>query len=201
MEIHGDSNLVIQQTQGIWRTRDEKLKPYHAYLDLLVDRFEELRCIHLPRAENQFDDALATLAFVIEILMGVTMRSLLIETRSAPAYCCLIGDIEDQDGLPWYHDIYQFLSCGAYPESTTIKDKRVLRQLVTRFVICGESLYRRSPDGLLLLCLDRISANRVMREVHERVCGPHMGGHMLAQKIMRTSYFWLTMKADCCQFI
>ena len=37
LEIHRDSNLVIQQTQGIWRTRDEKLKPYHAYLDLLVD--------------------------------------------------------------------------------------------------------------------------------------------------------------------
>ena len=52
LEIHGDSNLVIQQTQGIWRTRDENLKPYHAYLDLLVDRFDELRYIHLLRAEN-----------------------------------------------------------------------------------------------------------------------------------------------------
>ncbi|RVW84162.1 hypothetical protein CK203_053596 [Vitis vinifera] len=56
LEINGDSNLVIQQTQGIWRNQDEKLKPYHAYLDLLVD-------------------------------------------RSAPAYCCLIGDIEDQDEM------------------------------------------------------------------------------------------------------
>ena len=36
LEIHGDSNLVIKQTQGIWRTQDEKLKPYYAYLDLLV---------------------------------------------------------------------------------------------------------------------------------------------------------------------
>ena len=72
-EIHGDSNLVIQQTQGIWRTRDEKLKPYHAYLDLLVSRFDELRYIHLPRAENQFADALATLASAIEIPAGVTM--------------------------------------------------------------------------------------------------------------------------------
>ena len=34
------------------------------------------------------------------------MRPLLIETRSAPAYYCLIGDIEDQDEIPWYHDIY-----------------------------------------------------------------------------------------------
>ena len=97
LEIHGDSNLVIQQTQGIWRTRDEKLKSYHAYLDLLVDRFDELRYIHLLRAENQFADALATLASVIEIPTGVTVRPLLIETRSAPTYCCLIGDIEDQD--------------------------------------------------------------------------------------------------------
>ena len=82
------------------------MKPYHSYLDLLVDRFEELRYIHLPRVENQFANALSTLASVIEILVGVTVRPLLIETRSAPAYCCLIGDIEDQDELPWYHDIY-----------------------------------------------------------------------------------------------
>ena len=71
LEIHRDSNLVIQQTQGIWRTRDEKLKPYHAYLDLLVTRFDELRYIHLPRAENQFADVLATLAYVVEIPAGV----------------------------------------------------------------------------------------------------------------------------------
>ena len=28
-----------------------------------------------------------------------------------------------------------------------------------------------------------------------------MGGHMLARKIMRTGYFWLTMDMDCCQFV
>ena len=112
---------------------------------------------------------------MIEIPAGVTMQPLLIDTRSAPTYYCLIGDIEDQDGLPWYHDIYQFLSCGAYLKSATVKDRRALRQLATRFVICGESLYRRSPDGLLLLCLDCAFPDRVLREVHTRVCGPHMG--------------------------
>ena len=29
----------------------------------------------------------------------------------------------------------------------------------------------------------------------------HMGGHMLAHKIMRTSYFWLAMETNCCQFV
>ncbi|WKA12872.1 hypothetical protein VitviT2T_030220 [Vitis vinifera] len=87
------------------------------------------------------------------------------------------------------------------PEVATAKDRRALRHLATRFVICGDTLYRRSADGMLLLCLDRASADRVMREVHSGVCGPHMGGHMLARKIMRTSYFWLTMEIDCCQFV
>ena len=75
-------------------------------MDLLVDRFDELRYIHLPRVENQFADVLATLASIIEIPTRVTIRPLLIETRSAPVYCRLIGDIEDQDELPWYPDIY-----------------------------------------------------------------------------------------------
>ena len=177
------------------------MKPYHAYLDLLVARFDELRYIHLPRAENQFSDALATLASVVEIPAGVTVRPLMIETRSAPAYCCFIGDIENQDELPWYHDIYQFLSCGAYPKTATPKDRRALRQLATIFSICGDALYRRSLDGLLLLCLDRASADRVMREVHAGVCGPHMGGQMLTRKIMRTGYFWLTMETYCYKFV
>ena len=81
------------------------------------------------------------------------------------------------------------------------KDKRALRQLTTRFVICGETLYRRSTDGMSLLCLDCTSADRVMREVHAGVCGPHMGGHMLACKIMRIAYFWLTIEIDFCQFV
>ena len=76
-----------------------------------------------------------------------------------------------------------------YPELATTKDKRALRQLATGFVICGDALYRRSLDGLLLLCLDRASADRVIREVHVGVCGPHMGGHMLTRKILGLATF------------
>ena len=176
LEIHGDSNLVIQKTHGIWRAQDEKLKPYHAYLDLLVGRFDELRYTHLPRVENHFADVLATLASVIEIPTEVIVRPLLIETRFVPSYYYLIRDFEDQDELPWYHDIYQFLLCKAYPKSASAKDRRALRHLAARFVVCGDALYKRSSDGLLLLCLDHASANRVMIEVHVGVWCPHMGG-------------------------
>ena len=126
------------------------------------------------------------------------MWPLLIETRFVPTYCCLIGEIEGQVELPWYLDIHQVLSYGTYHESTSAKDRRALRQLATRFVICGDALYRRSLDGVLLLCIDLAIADKVIREVHTGVYGPHMGGHMLARKIMRIGYFWLTMENNCC---
>ncbi|WJZ94963.1 hypothetical protein VitviT2T_013768 [Vitis vinifera] len=168
MEVFGDSNLVLRQIQGEWKTRDAKLRPYHTYLELLVGRFDDLRYTHLPRAQNQFVDALATMASMIDIPADATVRPLLIESRSAPAYCCLIDDTEIDNGLPWYHDIYHFMRLGAYPEAATAKDRRALRQLAARFVICGETLYRRSVDGMLLLCLDLASTDRVMREFVQR---------------------------------
>ena len=119
-----------------------KLRPYHAYLELLVGRFDDSRYTHLLRAQNQFVDALATLASVIDIPAYTIVRLLLIESRSVPAYCCLIDDVELDDGLPCYHDIYQILKLGAYPKAATAKDKRALRQLDARFVICGGTLYR-----------------------------------------------------------
>ena len=50
--------------------------------------------------KNQFADALATLASSVDISIDVVIRPLLIESRFAPAYCCLTGEIEVQDDLP-----------------------------------------------------------------------------------------------------
>ena len=74
MEVFGDSNLVLRQIQVDWRTRDVKLKSYHAYLNLLVRRFDDLRYTHLPRAQNHFADALATLASFVDFSIDVVIR-------------------------------------------------------------------------------------------------------------------------------
>ena len=70
---------------GDWKTRDVKQKPYHAYLELLIENFEELEYIHLLRAQNQFVDALTTLASIVDIPTNVIVHPLLIKTRYAPS--------------------------------------------------------------------------------------------------------------------
>ena len=96
---------------------------------------------------------------MIDILEDVVVWPLRVETRVIPAYCFLIDESRFDDGLSWYHFIYQFLRYDTYLEVVTAKDERALRQLATRFVIRGETLYRHATDGMLLLCLDRYSAN------------------------------------------
>ncbi|RVW60285.1 hypothetical protein CK203_084073 [Vitis vinifera] len=60
IDIRPTNNIVEFRASG--KTRDAKLRPYHAYLELLVMRFDDLRYTHLPKVQNQFVDALATLA-------------------------------------------------------------------------------------------------------------------------------------------
>ena len=77
-----------------------------------------------------------------------------------------------------YYGIMIFISFfryDTYPEAVTAKGRRALRQLATRFVIHEETLYRRTVDGVLLLCINRDSVDRVMREVYAGVCGPPHG--------------------------
>ena len=45
--------------------------------------------------------------------------------------------------------------------------------------------------------MDATEAEQIMKEIHESKCGPHMNGHLLARKIMRLRYYWMTIESDC----
>lgn len=70
-----------------------------------------------------------------------------------------------------------------------------------QFVICGDRLYKRSTNNILLRCLDEREAKEMIIQVHEGVCGPHMNGHRLAKKRLRLGYYSCTMERDCIHFV
>ena len=63
----------------MWKVKEEHLKPYQQYLEDLTKTFDDIGYTIIPRTHNQFADALATLASMVEILEGVWMRPLEIE--------------------------------------------------------------------------------------------------------------------------
>ena len=62
-------------------------------------------------------------------------------------------------------------------------------------------LYKRAPIGVHLICIEKAEAQSLVEEIHEGVYGPHMNGTVLAKKIARQGYFWLTMETYYQKFI
>lgn len=55
------------------------------------------------------------------------------------------------------------------------------------------ALYRRSYLGPSLKCIDTDKANYFIREIHEGLCGIHMGAKMVVARAMRAGYYWPAM--------
>ncbi|XP_070045388.1 uncharacterized protein [Nicotiana tomentosiformis] len=110
-------------------------------------------------------------------------------------YCAHIE--EETDGNPWFRDIREYLAKREYPEHTNHSQKRILWRLSNNFFISGGILYRRTPDLGLLRCVDAKEASKLLEEIHAGTCGPHMNGFVLAKKILRAGYFWMTMETNC----
>ncbi|XP_070018099.1 uncharacterized protein [Nicotiana sylvestris] len=160
----------------------------------MMKRFPKIEFKHVPRIQNVFADALATLASMIQHPDKNFINPVPVRIHNQPAYCVHVE--EETDGKPWFHDIKEYLAKGEYPKQANHTQKRTLRRLSNHFFQSGETLYRKTPDLGLLRYVDAKEVSRLLEEIHAGTCGPHMNGFVLAKKIFRAGYFWMTTKTD-----
>ncbi|XP_070045689.1 uncharacterized protein [Nicotiana tomentosiformis] len=154
----------------------------------------------LPNLHILIDNyALATLSSMIKHPEKNFIDPISIGIHKQPAYYAHIE--EESNGNPLFHDIKEYLAKGEYPEHSTYTQKCMLRRLANHFFQSGGILHRRTPDLRLLQCVDAKQASRLLEEIHVGICGPHMNGFVLAKKILRAGYFWITMETDCIKHV
>ena len=100
--------------------------------------------------------------------------------------------IEEEEVL-WYYDIVKFLELEANPDGANKRKHHFFRMMAIQYILCGGQLYRKSYDCIHLRCLKKEEAEKVMEEVHQGICGPHINGRMLANKILRMGCYWNTI--------
>src|SRR4051812_16339670 len=199
LDVYGDSALVINQIKGEWETRHPGLIPYKDYARRLLTFFNKVEFHHIPRDENQMADALATLSSMYKVNFHNEEPQITIRRLDRPAHVFAVE--EETDEKPWYFDIKHFLQTQEYPLGASNKDKKTLRRLVGSFFINADVLYKGNYDMVLLRCVDRHEADMLMHEIHEGSFGTHANGHSMAKKMLRASYYWLTMESDCYKFV
>ncbi|XP_070009975.1 uncharacterized protein [Nicotiana sylvestris] len=173
----GDSDLLVHQIQGEWATKNSKILPYLHHVQELRKRFMKIEFRQVPKIQNELANTLATLSSMIQY----------------PDKNFIDPIPEETDRKPWFHDIKEYLAKGVYPEHANHTQKRTLRRLSNHFFHSGGNLYRRTPDLGLLRCVDAKEASKLLEDIHAGTYDPHINGFVLAKKILRVNYFWMTM--------
>ena len=61
-------------------------------------------------------------------------------------------------------------------------------------------LFRHGFTHPILVCVSGYQYTRIMDELHEGICGSHVGGRSLASKVVRAEYYWPIVREDCMRY-
>ncbi|XP_076936841.1 uncharacterized protein LOC143604159 [Bidens hawaiensis] len=157
----------------------------------LMQQFTSCKVVHIKRSENRPADALSKLASTSFEHMGRDVRIEVLDTPSVPQHQVLVIQTGTSSRM---RPIVDYLSSGTLPEDRA--EARKIRYKALCNQVHEGVLFRKSFLGLLLRCVDAEESNYVIREIHEGICGLHVGPRMVVAKIMNAGYYWPGMHMD-----
>jgi hypothetical protein len=89
---------------------------------------------------------------------------------------------------PWYDDIRFCLEHGSALCHLDPAKRRALRLNSASFHLVNGILFLQNSDGVLMRCLEKDEAEKVLLELHVGEAGGHFGGDTTAHKVLRSGY-------------
>ena len=197
LEVYSDSQLVVRQIEDTYEAKSERMILYLQKVLDLLKKFVLVRVKHVPRAENSRVDALAKLATTSQEDLG---RSTPVEYLAEPfidPYNVVIVPVESVPS--WMDPIWEYIIGGSLPDDP--KEAAKIRARSARFTNHKGSLYKRGFFTPFLKCIAGEDTEYVLREVHEGICGNHIGARALAGKVLRQGYYWPTILKDATDLV
>ncbi|XP_070054212.1 uncharacterized protein [Nicotiana tomentosiformis] len=198
VEAKCDSLLVVNQVNGTFEVKEERMQRYLDKLHVTLHRFREWTLQHVPQDQNSEADALANLGSSVgddKFNSGMVvqlMKSVVEEGHAEINLTSLIWD--------WRNKYTDYLKIGKLPSDP--KESRVLYTKAARFSLSEDgTLFRRAFDGPLAIFLGQGDTEYILREVHEGTCENHSGAESLVRKIIRAEYYWIDMEKDAKEFV
>ncbi|XP_070014982.1 uncharacterized protein [Nicotiana sylvestris] len=105
-----DLDLLIHQVREEWATKNSKILPYLHHVQELRKRFTKTELQQVPKVQNEFADALATLSSMIQHPDKNFIDPILVKIHDHPAYYAHVE--EETDGKTWFYGIKKYLAKG-----------------------------------------------------------------------------------------
>ena len=98
-------------------------------------------------------------------------------------------------GETWITPYQSYLADGVLPLEP--KKARKIKKNSSKYILIDGKLFKHGFPHLVLVCVSDEKCMRIMAELHEGICGSHIGGRSLSSKAIRAGYYWPTMRGDC----
>ena len=197
LEICSDSQLVVRQIEDTYKAKSGRMILYLRKVRDLLKKFVLVQVRHVPRAENSRADALAKLATALQEDLS---RSTPVEYLAEPSIdLCdvVVAQVGSESSL--MDPIWDYIIDGCLLDDP--KDAAKVKVRSVRFTNHKESLYKRGFFTSILKCIAGKDTEYVLREVHEGICGNHIGARALAGKVLRQGYYWPTILKDATNLV
>ena len=163
----------------------------------LLKKFMLVQVKHVPRAENSRADALAKLATAPQEDLS---SSTPVEYLAEPSIdLCDVQVAQIRSEPNWMDPIWDYIIDERLPDDP--KEAAKIRTRSARFTNHKGSLYKRGFFTPILKCIAGTDTKYVLREVHEGICGNHIGARALAGKVLRQGYYWPTILRDATDLV
>lgn len=100
-----------------------------------------------------------------------------------------------------YADIIYYLKNGYALSHLDHTKKRDMRLKAKQYQLINDVLFRKNYDSVLLRCLEKTEAEKVLQELHDGPAGKHYAGDATAHKILRVGYYWPTLFKDSHSYV
>ena len=96
--------------------------------------------------------------------------------------------------------IIRFLREDILPEERIEADK-IRRKATSYWLSEDHKLYKRSFLGPYLLCVHPKLTESLLEELHEGICGSHIGSRSLAHRAITQCYWWPKMQNETLEYV
>ena len=197
LEVHSDSQLVVRQIEDTYEAKSETMVLYIQKVRDLLKKFVLVQVKYVPRTENSRADALAKLATALQEDIGGSTPVEYLAEPSIDLYSMMVAPV---GFVPSCMDlIWDYINDGSLPDDP--KEAAKIRVRSSRFTNHKGSLYKRGFFTPFLKCIAGEDTEYVLREVHEGICGNHIGARTLAGKVLRQGYYWPTILKDATDLV
>eukprot|EP00253_Pinus_taeda_P027377 PITA_27377 len=225
LKVFGDSEIIVKQVRNTIHCLSHHLKHYQSLVQELTSHFLAFNISSIPRSQNSAADLLANVASKLLPSEDYSPDIFSVELLFRPS---IPDNVTNWRVFNHDEDILQFLTSEKSYDDQIIEENEHDIQMrskheensIPKPVVKLEDLYdikdrfkpvtntklqsstlRQNYDSILLRCLEKPEAQKVLQELHDGPARGHFGADTTAHKIIHAGYYWPTLFRDAHEYV